>query len=180
MFPEKLKRIFYGLIGCMILWSGLAILFVHGQKNVETSFFEKPEQEPTSQEIVPKKPPLIRVTEVAKYDPEIKDIFKGATRWFGRADPVSQNYIGWLYETGSRGVSKNDINAAIWYRRAAQNGNTDAQNNLGLFYENGRGGLFQDNKRALILYRAAADAGNDIAKQNLARLNASGTLIANQ
>jgi len=43
-----------------------------------------------------------------------------------------------MYENG-RGVPQNYKQAAIWYRKAADQGHADAQSNLGLMYANGHG-----------------------------------------
>lgn len=50
----------------------------------------------------------------------------------------AQVAIAGLYQFGE-GVSRDDREAARWYRRAARLGNADAQQTLGEFYAEGRG-----------------------------------------
>jgi hypothetical protein len=38
-----------------------------------------------------------------------------------------------------RGVAQSDVEAARWYRKAADQGHAQAQNNLGTMFEQGRG-----------------------------------------
>jgi hypothetical protein len=55
-----------------------------------------------------------------------------------RGDPVAQDYLGFLFETG-RGVPQSYSEAAMWYRRSAEQGNGTAQYSLGLLYDKGFG-----------------------------------------
>ena len=56
----------------------------------------------------------------------------------GRAGrPAAQTYLGFMFETG-RGVPQNYTEAAMWYRRAAEQGDSLAQYSLGLLYDRGR------------------------------------------
>jgi len=64
-----------------------------------------------------------------------------------------------MYATG-RGVLQDDVQAADWFRKAAEQGNAYAQSNLALMYASGRGGLPQDDKQAVEWYRKAAEQGN--------------------
>src|SRR4051794_5840843 len=41
-------------------------------------------------------------------------------------DPAAQTYLGFMFETG-RGVPRNYTEAAMWYRRAAEQGDSLAQ-----------------------------------------------------
>lgn len=59
--------------------------------------------------------------------------------------------------------------AAEWYRKAADQGNTNAQNNLGALYDEGNG-VPQDFKLAAQWYRKAADQGNMYGQCNLGLL----------
>jgi TPR repeat protein len=52
--------------------------------------------------------------------------------------PSAQAYLGFMYETG-RGVPQNYTDAAMWYRRAAEQGDSLAQYSLGLLYDRGQG-----------------------------------------
>src|SRR6516165_7780823 len=68
---------------------------------------------------------------------------------------------------------KDYAEAAHWYRRAADQGNSEAQNNVGWLYENGRG-VAQDYGEAMRWYRAAADSGGAVGQVNVGRLYANG------
>ena len=52
--------------------------------------------------------------------------------------PSAQTYLGFMFETG-RGVPQNYTDAAMWYRRAAEQGDSLAQYSLGLLYDRGFG-----------------------------------------
>ena len=56
--------------------------------------------------------------------------------------------------------------AADWYRKAADQGNTDAQVNLAFDYREGHG-VTQDYVQAANWYRKAAETGNVAAETNL-------------
>jgi uncharacterized protein len=56
----------------------------------------------------------------------------------GRGDARAQAALGFMYANG-RGVPQNQVEAAIWYRRAADQGNPTAQYMLGLLYDKGMG-----------------------------------------
>ena len=51
-------------------------------------------------------------------------------------NPVAQNNIGALYESGM-GVKKDETKALDWYRKAAAQGNARAMTNVGLMYKHG-------------------------------------------
>ena len=53
-------------------------------------------------------------------------------------DAGAQYNLGVMYDNG-RGVPEDDVEAAAWYRKAAEQGYAAAQFNLGLSYINGRG-----------------------------------------
>jgi TPR repeat protein len=89
-----------------------------------------------------------------------------------RGDPVAENVLGRLYETG-RGVPQDYAEAARWYRKAADQGDALAQNNLGVLYTDGRG-VAQDYAEALRWYRKAADQGDAFAQYNIGRLYETG------
>jgi FOG: TPR repeat, SEL1 subfamily len=64
------------------------------------------------------------------------------------------------------GMLKDDKEAVKWYRKAAEQGYTNAQYNLGVMYANGEG-VLEDDKEAVRWYRKAAEAGNIEAQNNL-------------
>jgi hypothetical protein len=53
-------------------------------------------------------------------------------------DPVAQYKLGYLYYQG-RGIALDFAQAAVWWRKAADQGYADAQNNLGVLYNSGKG-----------------------------------------
>ncbi len=82
--------------------------------------------------------------------------------WLPRAkdgDPVAQTHVGEIFERGL-GTEPDYALAAVWYRKAADQGYDRAQFNLGTLYELGRGGE-QDRLAALNWYRAAWGLSED-------------------
>ena len=77
-------------------------------------------------------------------------------------DAIAQNNLGVNYEEGT-GVEKDEQQAVVWYRKAAEQGNVYAQYNLGVMYANGHG-VTQDYAAAVAWYRYAADNGHAGAK----------------
>jgi TPR repeat protein len=73
--------------------------------------------------------------------------------------------LGYLYRDGE-GVSQNYTETAFWYRKAAEQGDTDAQKMLGILYSNGQG-VPQDYVQAALWYRKAAEQGNAQAQRML-------------
>ncbi len=72
--------------------------------------------------------------------------------------------MGVAYGLG-RGVPQVDVEAAAWYRRAAEQSVVEAQFNLGLFYWDGRG-VPQDYVEAHKWLNLAAAQGYDLAVRN--------------
>jgi len=113
---------------------------------------------------------------------------KAADQGFARA----QNDLGYLYANG-QGVAQDYTQATIWYQKAAEQGYQPAkdglqniqvaisyrkaadqgdavgQNNLGYLYEHGKG-VPQDYAQAAIWYRKAAEQGYATAQDNLGDL----------
>lgn len=69
-------------------------------------------------------------------------------------DPEAQYQLALIHDYGP-GARTNEVVAALWYRRAAENGHVDAQVQLGLVYQTGEG-LARDPVRAAYWYRRAA------------------------
>lgn len=65
------------------------------------------------------------------------------------------------------------VNAAVWYRRAADLGHAGAQNDLGWLYQNGWG-VPRDNAQAVYWYRLAATQGNGSAQVNIGWMHQNG------
>jgi TPR repeat protein len=68
--------------------------------------------------------------------------------------------------TNGRGVKQDFVEAARWYRKAADQGHAGAQCNLGFAFYQGQG-VKQDFVEAARLYRKAADQGFANAQNNL-------------
>ncbi|XCP83629.1 tetratricopeptide repeat protein [Roseburia hominis] len=68
--------------------------------------------------------------------------------------PLAECQIGWFYYSGL-GVERNENEAFLWTKRAAEHGDRDAQNNLGEFYEEGIG-TEKDLEQAKAWYVKAA------------------------
>ncbi|MCL2421924.1 MAG: DnaJ domain-containing protein [Defluviitaleaceae bacterium] len=82
--------------------------------------------------------------------------------------PELQNQFGLMYLRGE-GVTQNYETALFWFRRAAENGVTDAKFNLGHMYECGHG-IDQDHDMAIYWYTKAIEGGNVWAEGALERL----------
>ena len=63
-----------------------------------------------------------------------------------------------MYHHGE-GVKQELKRAAVWYRKAAEQGFADAQHSLGVMYLGGEG-VQQDFKQAALWYQKAADQGH--------------------
>jgi clan AA aspartic protease (TIGR02281 family) len=77
-----------------------------------------------------------------------------------------------MYEVG-QGVPRDDAQAVVWLRKAADQGNADAQANLGWIYANGQG-VAQDYTQALVWLRKAAEKANADAQGVLGEMYRDG------
>ena len=82
-----------------------------------------------------------------------------------KSDPVLQFYFGAMYDLG-RGVETNEIEAVKWYRKSAEQGNSDAQWMLGEMYLTG-GEAGKNVMEAVRWLRKAAEQGNAKAQLRL-------------
>ena len=82
--------------------------------------------------------------------------------------------LGFLYENGAGGLPKDDAQAVIWYRKAAEAGDGRAMANLGIMYETARGGLPKDDAQAVSWYRKAVDAGDGRGMARLGEMYSHG------
>ena len=73
----------------------------------------------------------------------------------------AQFILGEMYKSGSTvcGLPKDDAQAAVWLRKAAEHGDMGAQEELAFLYDNGQG-LPQDHSQADIWWRKAAEQGD--------------------
>lgn len=74
-------------------------------------------------------------------------------------DEDAQLAVARAYEVG-RQVKRNRLEAAKWYRTAAEQGNVEAQFRLGRLVHQGGDGLKQDLQMAAKLYETAAELGS--------------------
>lgn len=91
--------------------------------------------------------------------------------WIELAEAGSPNMqygLARMYSLGTEaiGVVRDEEQAVVWYRRAADQGHGKAQFALGQAYEEGRG-VRQDRETALQWYRRAAEQGIPEAKEKL-------------
>lgn len=89
-------------------------------------------------------------------------------------NPIAMYNLGHLYNYGL-GVPRDDVQAAIWYNKAADLGSMSARNSLALFYSKGMGNLPTDRKKALELLKTSACQGYSVAQNNLGILYFDGT-----
>ena len=66
----------------------------------------------------------------------------------------------------ARASPEDDVEAARWYRLAAEQGNAGAQVNLGFMYYQGEG-VPEDDAEAMRWYQLAAEQGEVVAQSNL-------------
>ena len=85
---------------------------------------------------------------------------------------MAQDALGTLYAKG-RGVPQDFVEAAVWYRKAAEQGDEYAQYTLGRLYKKGRG-VPQDFAEAATWYRKSAEQGNAQAQYVLGGLYKNG------
>ena len=78
---------------------------------------------------------------------------------------LAQYNLGVLYRKG-RGVPQDDVQARMWYAKAAAQGQAKAQFNLGTLYYNGEG-VPKDYQQALRWLRLAADQGEALAQTKI-------------
>src|SRR5215472_11732749 len=77
-------------------------------------------------------------------------------------DAAAQLNLGWMHDQGE-GVPKDAVQAASWYRKAAEQGLASAQLNLGLMYYLGDG-VPKDLVIAFMWQNLAAAQGEEIAR----------------
>ena len=80
--------------------------------------------------------------------------------------------LGKMYALG-QGVEQDDVQAAYWYRKAAEEDLPEAQYELGNMYATGRGGIAQDDGQAVLWYRKAADHDHMEAQYELGKMYAT-------
>ena len=98
--------------------------------------------------------------------------FKDAKAWAEKGEAEGQSNLGICYFKGE-GVAKDFVQAAAWFRKAADQGFAPAQTLLGHAYFNGEG-VQQDQSQAVSWYRKAAEQGLAEAQYNLGSHYADG------
>lgn len=93
-----------------------------------------------------------------------------------KGDASAQCDLGSCYGNGL-GVTKDDAQAAKWYRKAAEQGNAWGEFQLGWCYRDGKG-VAKDNAEAVMWWRASAEHGNVDAQTLLSSLPKSALLGA--
>ena len=84
-------------------------------------------------------------------------------------DAAAQAYLGSSYERGLNGCPKDASKAAYWYRKAAEQGHTEAQYNLGIMNSWGNG-IPANHEEGAYWVRKAADKGYHLAEDHLCYL----------
>ena len=92
-----------------------------------------------------------------------------------KGDVEAQFGLG-LINAWGLGVAKDDIEAAKWFRKAADQGNPKAQFTIGTMYENGEG-VVLDPGEGMTWCRKAADRGYAKAQDRLGRAYRSGNSV---
>jgi uncharacterized protein len=89
-------------------------------------------------------------------------------------DAVAEVLVGESYAAG-KGVPADPKQAALWYKKAADQGNVSGELHLAVLYRDGAGKSFpRDVEQAASWYRKAADAGDPGAQGTLGILYAFG------
>jgi hypothetical protein len=88
-------------------------------------------------------------------------------------DMGAQYNLASYHAAGSQGVEPDYAEAAIWYRRAADQGMAEAQYNLGVMYQDGLG-VEQSDAEAARYYQLSAEQGFADAQVNLGLMHAEG------
>jgi len=110
---------------------------------------------------------------------EAGDYYVAYKEWLPLAesgDPAAQRNIGHLYRLG-RGVTKDFVKAAAWYRKSAEQGFARAQANLGNMYLRGQG-VPKDPLSAAKWFGRAAKQEHSIAQFNLGLMYENGIGLA--
>ncbi len=89
-----------------------------------------------------------------------------------QGDVKSQLALANMYYYG-QGVPQDNVEAVLWYHKAADQGEAKAQNDLGNMYFHGRG-VLQDNAEAIQWYRKASNQGDTKAQFSLGQMYAKG------
>ncbi len=92
-------------------------------------------------------------------------------------DAGAELLVGLAYLTGDSENSDDYTQAALWFRKSAEQGNVAAQGGLGLLYYAGKG-VPKDSARAAVWFRKAADQGDTKSQVALGVLYRDGDGVA--
>ena len=96
--------------------------------------------------------------------------FEEVLRLAEQDDLTTQLELGAMYRDGA-GVPQNNVEAAKWFRKAAEQGLAEAQVNVAIMYQYGMG-VPQNDAETVKWLRKAAEQGNEYAKRWLKQLEA--------
>ena len=102
--------------------------------------------------------------------------FKKTKEQAEKGDAIAQYNLGLCYANGI-GVSKDKVEASVWYRKSAEQGHDLAQNNLGALYFNGDG-VPRDPINANFWYKKSAEQGCSLGQLNYGLIKAFGEGVA--
>ncbi len=83
-------------------------------------------------------------------------------------DPKAQYKLGYDYYLGLHGFAKDYAQAAVWWKKSADQGFASAQNNLGVLYNNGKG-VPQSYSEAYFWQNLAAARANPPVQEQFAK-----------
>lgn len=85
-------------------------------------------------------------------------------------DASAQYSLGFAYEYGRSGLTKDTHQAAYWYKKSSDQGNAAAQNHLAAMYRSGTGGLAADINQAMYWFRKSADQDDPFSQYSLGNI----------
>ena len=102
-----------------------------------------------------------------------EELLLSCERLAQNGDVESQTILGMLYEEGSKNRFPNYHKAAMWFRKAAEQGDSNAQWWLGQLYMRGVG-VLQDFAAARQLFKQSAEQDKSFAKWDLGKMYRDG------
>jgi TPR repeat protein len=81
---------------------------------------------------------------------------------------VAPNNPRLLYQMGRvLDAARDEVQARVFYTKAAEQGYAEAQASLGSYYASGKGGIARNDEKAARLYQLSADQGSSFGQTNL-------------
>ncbi|MCC8978669.1 tetratricopeptide repeat protein [Bradyrhizobium acaciae] len=96
------------------------------------------------------------------------EAFRLLSRAAAQGSALAQSNVGNMYFNG-QGVTKDEGQAAAWFRKSADQGYSEGQHNLGVLYENGRG-VQKDLDQAVAWLQKAATQGYEPSRRELDKI----------